>query len=145
MPGTRGLRRPMPTILPEGRKIKHPRAANFVKKFSNGKYLLWFHNHGGESVLTGPWDYYNNRNPAWVLGGVERDGMIYWSEPEILLYDVDPTIMTSYPDFVEDHGEFYVTETMKTYARVHHIDRSLLEGMWNQAKRTESSRGWTLY
>jgi hypothetical protein len=122
------------TYSPNGRRVKHPRAANFVKKFSNGKYLLWFHNHGGESVLAHPWDYYHNRNPAWIVGGVERDGFIHWSEPEILLYDASPTIGTSYPDFVEDHGEFYATETIKTHARVHHIDRSLLEGMWNQAE-----------
>jgi hypothetical protein len=122
------------TYSPDGQKIKHPRAANFVKKFSNGKYTLWFHNHGGECVLTGPWDYYNNRNPAWITGGVEKDGHIYWSQPEILLYDMDPKTKISYPDFVEDGGEFYVTETMKTFARVHPIDRSLLEGLWNQAE-----------
>ena len=122
------------TYTPDGRKIKHPRAANFVKKFSNGNYLLWYHNHGGESVLTGPWDYYANRNPAWVTGGVEKDGYMHWSQPEILLYDLDPKIKISYPDFVEDSGEFYVTETMKTFARVHRIDRSLLEGLWTQAE-----------
>lgn len=43
----------------------------------------------------------------------------------------------SYPDFVEDGGEFYVTETNKTHARVHHIDRSLLEGLWNQGEFRE--------
>src|SRR3954471_9961496 len=122
------------TYTPNGRRIKHPRAANFVKKFSNGKYLLWYHNHGGESVLTGKWQYYTNRNPAWVTGGVEKNGYIYWSQPEILLYHQDPDVRMSYPDFVEDGGEFYVTETMKTAARVHHIDRSLLEGIWKQAE-----------
>jgi Concanavalin A-like lectin/glucanases superfamily/BNR repeat-like domain len=119
---------------PDGQKIKHPRAANFVRKFSNGKYLLWFHNHGGESVLNGPWDYYANRNPAWVTGGIEKNGHLYWSQPEILLYGMDPKTRISYPDFVEDGGEIYVTETTKTFARVHPIDRSLLEGMWNQAE-----------
>jgi Concanavalin A-like lectin/glucanases superfamily/BNR repeat-like domain len=133
------------TYTPEGQKIKHPRAANFVKKFSNGKYTLWFHNHGGESVLTGPWDYYNNRNPAWITGGVEKDGHIYWSQPEILLYDMDPKTKISYPDFVEDGGEFYVTETMKTFARVHLIDRPLLEGLWNQAEaKSVCKRGLAL-
>ena len=38
---------------PGGRRIKHPRAANFVRKFSNGKFLYWFHNHGGEPVHAG--------------------------------------------------------------------------------------------
>lgn len=122
------------TYTPDGRKIKHPRAANFVKKFSNGKYILWYHNHGGECVLTNPWAYYSHRNPAWITGGIERDGYIHWSQPEILLYDRNPDTNMSYPDFIEDGGEFYVTETDKTAARVHPIDLALLEGMWNQAE-----------
>jgi hypothetical protein len=130
---------------PGGRPIKHPRAANFVRKFSNGKYLLWYHNHGGQSVLTGKWAYYTNRNPAWVAGGVERNGFIHWSQPEILLYHPDPDIRTSYPDFVEDHGEFYVTETVKTFARVHKVDHALLDGVWNQAtNRTRTTQGLVL-
>ncbi len=127
---------------PGGRPIKHPRAANFVRKFSNGKYLLWYHNHGGQSVLTAKWAYYTNRNPAWITGGVERNGFIHWSQPEILLYHPDPDIRTSYPDFIEDHGDFYVTETVKTFARVHKVDHALLEGVWNQAEnRTRTENG----
>jgi hypothetical protein len=125
------------TYTPDGRRIKHPRAANFVKKFSNGNYLLWFHNHGGESVLAGPWNYYLNRNPAWVTGGIEKDGFIHWSQPEILLYDRNPETRISYPDFVEDAGNFYVTETIKTFAGVHPIDPSLLHGLWNQSEMRE--------
>jgi hypothetical protein len=125
------------TYTPGGRRIKHPRAANFVKKFSNGNYLLWYHNHGGESVLTGPWNYYLNRNPVWVTGGIEKGGFIHWSQPEILLYDMDPKTVISYPDFVEDGGNFYVTETIKTFARVHPIDASLLHGLWNQSEIRE--------
>jgi hypothetical protein len=130
---------------PGGRRIKHSRAANFVKKFSNGKYLLWYHNHGGEAVHAAKWDYYFNRNPAWIVGGIEKNGHIYWSEPEILLYDANPDTRMSYPDFIEDHGEFYVTETQKTIARVHHIDRTLLDGIWNQREnRTLAGGGLVL-
>jgi Concanavalin A-like lectin/glucanases superfamily/BNR repeat-like domain len=125
---------------PGGRPMKHPRAANFVRKFSNGKYLLWYHNHGGQSVLTSKWAYYTNRNPAWISGGVERNGYIHWSQPEILLYHPDPDIRTSYPDFIEDHGEFYVTETIKTFARVHKVDNALLQGVWNQAENRARSQ-----
>ena len=134
------------TYTPGGRRIKHPRAANFVRKFSNGKYVLWFHNHGGEAVhAVEKWSYYDGRNPGWILGGVEKNGYIHWSQPEILLYDSDPATRISYPDFVEDHGEFYITETMKTHARVHKIDRSLLEAVWTQAEnRTAASRGLIL-
>ncbi len=112
----------------DGRLIRHPRAANFAWKCANGKYLYWFHNHGGRS--------YDDRNPAWLCGGVEADApegkVIHWSQPEIVLYDDDPRVRMSYPDLIDDEGEFYLTETQKTIARVHPIDRTLLEGLWNQ-------------
>lgn len=130
------------TYSPEGRRIKHSRAANFVKKFSNGKFLLWYHNHGGEAIHQGKWDPYSNRNPAWILGGIEKNGHIYWSEPEILLYDVEPATRMSYPDFIEENGEFFVTETQKTLARVHPIERSLLDAIWSQHEnRTVTRKG----
>jgi hypothetical protein len=95
------------TYSPGGRRIKHPRAANFVRKFSNGKHLLWFHNHGGEAVhFLEKWSYYDRRNPGWILGGVEKNGHIHWSQPEILLYDLEPATKISYSGFVEAHGEF---------------------------------------
>jgi hypothetical protein len=131
------------TYTPGGKRIKHPRAANFVRKFSNGRYLLWFHNQGGDAALTPEWTrgaYYRNRNPGWILGGVERNGQIHWSQPEILLYDEDPNIRISYPDFVEDGKRFFITETQKEIARVHEIDRSLLDGIWNEV-RTVAQRG----
>jgi len=120
------------TYAPGGRRIKHPRAAGFVRRFSNRKYLLWFHNHGGEPVHAGRWDYYRDRNPGWIAGGIEKDGAIYWSQPEILLYDDEGNTRISYPDFIEDRGRFFITETQKTVAHVHQIDRTLLEGLWNQ-------------
>jgi len=114
---------------PGGRLLRHPRAANFVRRFSNGKYLLWFHNHGGRD--------YQSRNPAWLLGGVERDGHIHWSQPEIALYDDDPARRMSYPDFIEADGRYYITETQKTTARVHEVDAGLLEGMWRHLEPPE--------
>jgi len=133
------------TYTPNGRRIKHPRAANFVRRFSNGKFLLWFHNHGGEAAHTPEWTngrtgYYRNRNPGWICGGVEREGFIHWSQPEILLYDDDPAVRISYPDFIEDGGRFYITETQKEVARVHEIDRALLEGVWNERAVVSRSR-----
>ena len=123
--------------------MKHPRAANFMWKCSNGKYLYWFHNHGGHFIrdmwdnpraCSGGCSYYDDRNPAWICAGVEADSpkgrVIRWSEPEILLYDADPFVRMSYPDLIEDGGEYYVTETQKNIARSHHIDKQLLEQMW---------------
>ncbi|MFH1570448.1 MAG: exo-alpha-sialidase [Gemmatimonadota bacterium] len=120
------------SYAPGGRLLRHPRAANFVRRFSNGKYVLWFHNHGGRD--------YRGRNPVWLCGGVEREGHIHWSQPEILLYDDDPATRMSYPDFIEEDGRYFVTETQKTVARVHEVDATLLEGLWRQGERVPVTR-----
>ena len=66
---------------------------------------------------------FKGRNPVWITGGIEKDGTIHWSEPEILLYDENPKAQgMSYPDLIEQDGKFWVTETQKTIARVHPID-----------------------
>lgn len=129
---------------PNGRRLKHPRAATFVRRFSCGHYLLWFHNHGQR--------WYQDRNPAWVLGGVERDGSIYWSQPEIVLYDDHPETRISYPDFVEEpsslsspsrtagESRYFITETQKSTARCHEVDPELLWGMWDQLLPEEARR-----
>lgn len=112
----------------DGRLMKHPRAANFAWKAQNGNYLYWFHNHGGR--------WYEDRNPVWLVGGVEVDSpegrVIQWSQPEIVLYDDDPYIRMSYPDFFEEDGNYYLTETQKVLARTHLIDTKLVEGLWGQ-------------
>lgn len=126
-----------------GRPIKNPRAFAFARRFSNGKYLLWYHNNGGEAVHAIPrWDYYQDRNPGWVCGGHEEDGMIHWSEPEILLYDDDPKMRFSYPDFIEEDGKYWITATNKEIARCHAIDRTLLEGLWSQAGNRQRAGGF---
>jgi hypothetical protein len=123
----------------DGRLMKHPRAANFAWRCENGKYLYWFHNHGGKFIGQNPKHRtmaYEDRNPAWLVGGVEGDSpkgkIIRWSQPEIGLYDDDPFIRMSYPDMVEDKGKYFITETQKNVARVHEIDTSLIEGMWDE-------------
>jgi hypothetical protein len=119
-----------------GRPIKTPRACPRVWKASNGKFLFWFHNNSYPG-----WGNSANRNPVWVAGGVEADGEIQWSQPEILLYSPDPTMMgMSYPDFIEQGGRYWVAETQKDQARVHEIDIALLEGLWNQHTSEEVAR-----
>jgi hypothetical protein len=119
-----------------GRLIKHPRAANFVRRFSNGKYLYWFHFHGGQ--------WYDGRNPVWLCGAEEADGaqgkVLLWSQPEIALYDDDIAVRMSYPDFIEDRAKYFVTETQKTIARVHELDASLLHGLRQQSTHKEVTR-----
>jgi hypothetical protein len=108
----------------DGHPIKHPRAANFAWRCENGKYIYWFHNHGGK--------WYEDRNPVWLSGGVESDSpegrIIQWSQPEIALYDDDTYIRISYPDLLEEDGEYYLFETQKDLARVHKLDRTLVDG-----------------
>ena len=119
---------PEPLTYSNGRPVKHPRAANFIWKCENGKYLYWFHNHGGNG--------YDDRNPAWLCGAVEypaEDGLrLAFSQPLPVLYDDDPVIRMSYPDLVEDGGEYYLTETQKNLARVHPLDRAFVESLWTQ-------------
>ncbi len=121
-----------PVYAHGGHRMKNPRACPRIWKTSNGKYLFWFHNNGLKS-----WD---GRNPAWVSGGVERDGDILWSQPEIVLYDSDPKTKISYPDLVEENGRYWITETQKSVARVHEIDPSLFEGLWTQGQVKEVAR-----
>lgn len=123
----------------DGRLMKHPRAATFAWRCENGKFLSWFHNHGGRFIREHPnrrTIAYEDRNPVWLIGGVEADSpkgkIIRWSQPEIALYDDDPLIRMSYPDLVEEGGNYYVTETQKDVARVHRLDARLLEGLWGQ-------------
>ena len=130
------------SYTPDGRRIKHPRAANFAWNCSNGKFLYWFHNHGGRFVGElgaggkGGRSPYDDRNPAWLAAGREVDTpqgkCIEWSQPEILLYDDDPYIRLSYPDLVEEGGSFYVTETQKALGRTHEIPNTLIEGLFHQ-------------
>jgi hypothetical protein len=49
------------TYTPGGRRIKNPRACPRLWQAKNGKYLLWYHNHGGKD--------FQHRNPAWLTGG----------------------------------------------------------------------------
>ena len=128
--GGRSWSAPQSERYADGRPIRHPRAANFVWKCANGKYLYWFHNNG--------WTGYNfgagagSRNVAWLCGGVEREGRILWSQPEVVLYAPDFFSGPSYPDLIEEDGRYFLTETQKTAARVHELDPALLEGLWGQ-------------
>ena len=108
----------------DGRKIKHPRACPRIWKCKNGKYLFWNH-------FNGTWDF-KNRNPAWISAGIEKDGKIIWSQPEILIYDDDPAIRMSYPDLVEQDGKYWITETNKEHGRSHEIPADFLDKLWSQ-------------
>ncbi len=117
------------TYSPGGRPMKTPRACPRIWKTSGGNYLFWFHNHS--LIEKGG---FQHRNPVWISGGVERDGYIHWSQPEILFYDPDPGVRMSYPDLIEEDGRYWITETQKTIARVHEVDPTLLDGLWHRSE-----------
>ncbi len=124
-----------------GHAVKHPRAANFVWKCNNGKYLYWFHNHGGHFVGGNPQIVYEDRNPAWLLPGVEADSpegkIIRWGEPELLFYHPDPMVRMSYPDLLEDDNRYFITETEKNLAKVHEVPATFLQKMWDHLEGKE--------
>ena len=113
-----------PPEYENGIKLKNPRACPRIWKTGNGKYLFWYHHHGG-------WNF-NSRNPAWISGGIEKDGKIIWSQPEILLYEENPAVRMSYPDLIEQDGKYWITETNKADARVHKIPNEFLNTLWSQ-------------
>ncbi len=114
-----------------GKAIKTPRACPRLFKCNNDHYLLWYHNNNMKG-------YKGLRNPAWMLGGIEKDGKILWGQPEILLYG-DEQDRISYPDLIEENGQFWITETQKSIARIHSIDPVLLNKLWRQGIDREIS------
>lgn len=116
------------TYTPGGRTIRTPRACPMVWRTAGGKFLFWYHNNPGAKEI------WRGRNPVWLTGGVEKEGRIHWSQPEILLYDPNPRLGMSYPDLIEQDGRYWVAETQKTIARVHQLDPALVEGLWNQGQ-----------
>lgn len=124
------------TYGPGGRPIKHPLACCRPFRASDGRYLLWFHN----SQPLGPNAIYRPRDVVWLAGGREKDGVIHWSQPEVLMYGFDLPVNgigMSYPDFIEEDGRFWVTTTDKEDARIFELDPGLLEGLWNQGARED--------
>lgn len=113
-----------------GDQVRHPRAACFAWKCENGKYLLWHHNNGMRSYNQGVSG--GSRNVAWLSGGIEKDGRILWSEPEIVLYENDPARGPSYPDLIEDNGKHFITETEKYKAATHEIPVDFIRMLWSQ-------------
>ena len=108
-----------------GNPIKHPRACPRLFKARNGKYLFWHHVNGGTD--------FENRNPVWISGGIEVNGRIVWSQPEILLYA--PGLSKermSYPDLIEQDGRYWITETNKVQGLCHEVDPDFFSNLWGQ-------------
>jgi len=109
-----------------GIEVKNPRACPRIWKCKNGKYLFWYHNNGAVD--------FTSRNPAWISGGIEKNGKIIWGQPEILLYEDDVNKRMSYPDLVEQNGRYWITETNTEAARSHEIPESFFNSLWSQSE-----------
>ncbi len=104
-----------------GAIIRHPRAACFVWRCSNGKFLLWFHNNGTKDYNSG--ESAGNRNIAWITAGsLDAEGRIRWKQPEIGFYCDERLRGASYPDMVEDNGSYYFAMTQKHTAATLQLD-----------------------
>ncbi len=117
----------------DGSVLKNPRACPRVFKASNGKYLIWYHNNNIKG-------YKGHRNPVWISGGIEKEGKILWSQPEVLLYGPQELRGMSYPDLIEENGNYWISETQKSIARLHAIDKNLLERIWKQGTTRKLTR-----
>jgi hypothetical protein len=120
---------------PGGRIVKQPRACTKIWQTSNGRYLLWFHNNGTTSYNGGP--NAGSRNLAWLSAGRLKDGQVWWSEPELVAYVNGGVEGCSYPDLIEQGGQFHVCATQKTEARVMTVEPGLIEGLWEQDTRRQ--------
>ena len=111
-----------------GLSVKQPRAANFLWKLKNGKYLYWFHNVGNMG--------YDFRNPAWCCPAFEKDTEngkeLVYGQPEILFYHTGDRLSISYPDLIEYNGKILITETQKQIARIHTVGEKLQSALFNQ-------------
>jgi hypothetical protein len=112
-----------------GQSVKQPRAANFLWKLKNGKFLYWFHNVGNMG--------YDFRNPAWCAPAFEIDTEngkeLIYGQPEILFYHTTgDRLSISYPDLIEHEGKILITETQKQIARIHTVSERLQNALLTQ-------------
>lgn len=126
------------SYTPGGRQFRHPRACPRLWKTSDGRFLFWFHNNGHKWYNSD--EAMGSRNIAWLSGGIERNGRIHWSQPEIVRYVDNISEGPSYPDLVEQNGRFFITATQKTSARIGEIPSAWLAMLWDQPGRKSVSR-----
>lgn len=111
-----------------GAPLKHPRAANFIWKFPEGRYLYWFHNIKNVG--------YEYRNPAWCCPCFETDTphgkTLTFGQPEILLFHESALKTVSYPDLILRDGHFLLSETEKQEARLHPLPDEFMETVFSQ-------------
>lgn len=109
---------------PDGTLLRHPRANVKVWHLGGDRLLLWFHNHGGTT--------FQDRNPAWLAGGLVRDGTVAWSQPEPVLFHPDRDRRLSYPDLIEAPGRRWLAFADKVSARISPLPNATVDGLFRQ-------------
>jgi hypothetical protein len=116
-------------------------------------YLMLFYNRGLPGMSksnTSSNSAWGSRNPYWLSAGWsdETNTTIQWSEPECVLYSHNASDRIGYPDLFfaepwetqqgagDSEETLYMTETNKQVARLHAIDKALVNGL--VAQRTNS-------
>ena len=118
------------SYTPGGRIFKTPMACPQLVKLPNGKFLFWYHNTS--SQVKGKDAPVACRNLGWIAAGTEKNGTVYWSQPELVNYNVERRRGCSYPDIIEEDGRYYLSSTNKDFARVQEIDQQLMENLFRQ-------------
>ena len=111
--------------------LKNERGPFTPKRQPNGMYLLIFYNCKS-----------NHRDPYFLSAGLQHEGAILWSQPELVLFDRLVRTGTSaggYPDFINGaDGGTYLTVAQKqavpnsSTAYVSRIDDALLQALFSQ-------------
>eukprot|EP00054_Salpingoeca_dolichothecata_P027728 m.204677 g.204677 ORF g.204677 m.204677 type:complete len:652 (+) comp26036_c3_seq2:94-2049(+) len=101
-------------------------------------YLLLYYNRGFVYPGAHLHDNFGPRNPYWLAAGWANSysTSVLWSQPEVILYELDITSRIGYPDlFMDSKGVFYATETNKNIPRLHLLNGTLVHDLFCQHQR----------
>eukprot|EP00941_MAST-03F_sp_MAST-3F-sp1_P001473 g1473.t1 len=113
----------------------------FLEYGNGNRYLLLFYNNRAPRAV--------NRDPYFLSAGIEtKEGIILWSQPEVIIYDKSfhgGTSAGGYPDFIQDEesGEMYIivaqkqVPNIKSAVHLLKIDQTLLKGLLLQHTATK--------
>jgi len=115
------------------RVIKADCAGVNVFRTRAGRYLACYRN----SVVP----QQSGHMPVLLMGGqLDGNGVLQWSEPEMLVYDPKHSGEILCGDMLEQDGRFWFSVTQAGVVRMVEASRSLLEGVWRQKGWREVSR-----
>lgn len=115
----------------DGDLLRQPLACMLPARLRDGRFVLWFHNASGPERGKPSLP----RDVAWASLGEERDGRLYWSQPEVISYGYDlPAnhLGLSYPGVIEHEAGVSFLCTDKMTARRLLFPRDTIDAMRRQ-------------